>query len=107
MQEFEIKKGHYQNIEGDKLKRLMIEIFGDVKEEEKKFVSRFGAMQPITVWFKDKNTLCVDIQTDKNVNEDMAVKSISAKNEFLERATGFSAKERMKRIQKKAKEGRL
>ena len=107
MQELEIRKGHYQNIEGGKLKVLMRELFGDVCETDGKLVSNFGAMKPITVWLKDKGTLCVDIQTDAGVDSDTAMKTISTKNVFLERATGFSAKERMKRLQKRAKEGGL
>lgn len=107
MQELELRKGHYHNIEGDRLKALMKEVFGEVREQDGKLVSNFGAIRPITVWSKDKNTLCVDIQTETNVSADEAMKSISAKNVFLERATGFNAKERTKRLQKKAKEGKL
>jgi hypothetical protein len=44
---------------------------------------------------------------DPTVNDDVALQTIRAYNTFLERATGYSAKERGKRAQKKAKDGKL
>lgn len=107
MQELEIKKGHFKNIDGGKLKQVMTELLGDVKEEAGgKLVGNFGAMKPITLWIKDNKTLCVDINSVQ-VPDDEALKTIRAKNDLLEKATGFTAKERSKRLQKKAKEGTL
>ncbi len=107
MQTFDIKKGHFKNLENDGLKKAMMDVFGEVEVEGEKYKSNFGAMKPITVWLKGKNELAVDISTNKDVDEETAMKSIKAKNDFLLRATGFSAKERSKRLQKKAKEGKL
>jgi hypothetical protein len=43
---------------------------------------------------------------DPTVANDVAAQTIKAYNTFLERATGYNAKERGKRAQKKAKEAR-
>ena len=107
MQIFDIKRGHYKNLEDAGLKKIMVEVFGEAEKEEDRYRANYGAMRPITAWLKSKKELCVDIVTDKDVDDDTAMKTIKAKNEFLIRATGFSAKERSKRLQKKAKEGKI
>ena len=107
MQTLDIKKGYYKNIEDQGLEKIMIDIFGEVNKDGEKFKANYGAMKPITVWIKNKKELCIDIVTEKDIDDDIALKTIKAKNEFLERATGFNAKERSKKLQKKAKEGKL
>ncbi|MEE9151648.1 MAG: DUF5611 family protein [Thermoplasmata archaeon] len=105
MQTFDIKRGHYKNLERAGLEKIMSEIFGGVEKEGEKYKANYGAMKPITVWFKSKKELCVDIITERDVSDDIAMKTIKAKNVFLQKATGFSSKERSKRLQKKAKKG--
>ena len=106
MQELDIRRGHYSNIEGGQLKSLMEEIFGNVEtDDQDKYSSTFGAMAPITAWVKDKKTLCVEITTNKEVDDEIALDSIKAKNRFLEAATGYTSKERLKRLKEKAKKG--
>lgn len=107
MQTFDIKRGHFKNLENEGLRHIMADIFGDVEMEGEGYKANYGAMKPITVWLKSKKELCVDIVTEKEVSDDTAMKTIKAKNEFLQKATGFSAKERSKRLQKKAKEGKI
>lgn len=107
MQTLDIKRGHFRNLEDRGLEKMMEKAFGEVEIEGDKLKSNFGAMKPITVWIKSKKELCVDIVTDKDSNDEVALKTIKAKNDFLLKATGFSTKERSKRLQKKAKEGKL
>lgn len=107
MQVLDIKRGHYKNLEEVGLERMMTEAFGQVEKDGDKLKANFGAMKPITVWIKSKKELCVDIVTEKDVPDETVMKTIKAKNDFLQRATGFSTKERSKRLQKKAKEGKL
>jgi hypothetical protein len=107
MQTLDIKRGHYKTLEEIGLETMMTEAFGDVEKDGDKFKANFGAMKPITVWIKSKKELCVDIVTATDVPDDAVMKTIKAKNDFLLRATGFSTKERSKRLQKKAKEGKL
>ena len=102
MQEYDIKRGHYKNIEGDKLKDLMETTFGNVKTENEKLTSHYGALQPLFTWIKGKDVLCVDTNMNKDVSDDEINETIRRYNRFLEAATGFNAKERVKRSKKKA-----
>lgn len=79
-----------------------MDTFGSVKSEENKLVINFGALQPLKIWIKDKNVLCVDTQMDNNVDDDTINETIRSYNKFLEAATGFTAKERVKRAKKKS-----
>jgi hypothetical protein len=107
MQELDIRRGHFSNIEGEQLKSMMVDIFGNVDEIDNKYSSTFGAMAPITAWVKDKKTLCIDITTNKDVDDSTAFDSIKAKNQFLEAATGYTSKERLKRLKERAKKGEV
>ena len=106
MQEYEIRRGHQANIEPEKLKTHMQDVFGNVQERDGKLVSSFGALKEILVWPGEK-TVCVETKTDPSVGDDVARSTIRAYNVFLERATGLTAKERSKKARKKAKEGKL
>jgi hypothetical protein len=107
MQEYEVRRGHQENIESEKLRAHMQEIFGNAEERDGKLVSSFGALKEIAAWPGKKNILMVDTKMDTTVADEVAQQTIKAYNIFLERATGFTAKERGKRAQKKAKEGKL
>ena len=102
MKEYDIKRGHLKNIDGDKLKELMESTFGDVESDNDKLIVRYGALQPLHSWVKDKNTLCVDTQMDTSVEDNEITETIKRFNKFLEAATGFTSKERVKRAKKKA-----
>lgn len=97
MNEYDIKRGHYEKIEGKKLENLMKEAFGDVKSKGEKLSSSFGALDNITVWMDGKKALCVDTKMNTNVDDKTATETIRQYNFFLEKATGFSAKDRRKR----------
>ncbi len=106
--DYDIKKGWFKNIEGDLLAQLMQEIFGNVKKDGDKLVSSYGVLEVIevTVLAKDK----LDITTKNKagpMTDDEILDSKRKLNAFAEKATGFDAKARMKRAQKKAKEGTL
>ena len=101
MNDYEIKKGHYEKIEGEKLETLMIELFENAKKDNEKLHSSFGALETITVWLDDKKTLCVETKMNTRVDDKTATETIRAYNQFLERATGFNTKERKKRANKK------
>jgi hypothetical protein len=107
LQEQDIKRGHYKKIEGENLKNIMEEIFGSVEVDGDKHVAYFGALNPLAVWIKDKNTLCVETTMNTEVDEDTAVESRKRYNSLLDRATGFNSKQRRDRLKKKAKEGEV
>lgn len=101
MNPYGIKRGHYANIEGDKLKNLMKEIFGNANIEGDKLVSTYGALDPLTAWIDGKKVLYVDTVMNPKVDNDVASETIARYNDFLLRATGFTSKERKKKANKK------
>jgi hypothetical protein len=103
MKEFDIKRGHFKKIDGDGLKQLMAETFDDAQESDDGLVASWGALEKLTVQLKGKTTLCVDTKMRTDVTEDEATETIKRYNGFMEAATGFNAKERKKRSEKKAK----
>ena len=108
MKQFDIKKGWYSKIEGDALPELMKGIFGNVKAEGDAYVSSFGVMERIVAKAVSKAVLEVDtVNKSGTFKDDEILSSKRALNRFLEEATGFDAKTRMKREQKKAKEGQI
>ena len=104
MQTYAIRRGHYKNIEGVRLKDVMESTFGPAAEEGGKFVCSYGALTRIVAW-ADKAALHVDTQANPNVDNETAVRTRQAWNSFLERATGFDAKQRAKRVQEDGKKG--
>lgn len=105
--DFDIKKGHGASLEGEGLKDLMKSIFGEVKDENGALVASFGATTRFEAKVVSKNTLSVLSVSDKNASPEAMMESNRKYNEFMEKATGFNTKERSKRLQKKAKEGKL
>ena len=103
---YDIKRGHYKKIEGDRLKQLMEQTFGSVIAlPDGSLKSHSGALDPIAVKILSKAEVDIAITTKKDVDEPTAAASIKMRNVFFEAATGFSAKQRTKRLQQKAKEG--
>lgn len=107
--DYDIKKGWYKNIDGEKLKGLMEEIFGNAKQEGDALVSSYGVMARINVKIKSKDCLEITVENDKKSTfTDAAIlDSKRTLNVFAEKATGFDAKARMKRAQQKAKKGEI
>ena len=107
MQDYDIRRGHQKELEGGKLKALMQQIFGNASEEGGFLVAKFGALDKLTVGWDGGAVLKVETLMRKGASTDDAASTVKAYNIFLERATGFTSKERSKRLQKKAKEGKL
>jgi hypothetical protein len=105
MQEYELKRGLQENLQPENLKKALQETFGNVADKDGKLVSSYGALKQLTVW-PGKKTLFVDTQMDPTVANDVAASTVKAYNSFLERVTGLTAKERGKKAQKKAKDGK-
>ncbi|MGN0137896.1 MAG: DUF5611 family protein [Candidatus Methanomethylophilaceae archaeon] len=106
--DYDIKKGWYKNIEGDLLAQMMQEVFGNVTAEGDTLVSTYGVLERIEVKVlaKDKMEI-VTVNKPGSATDDEILDSKRKLNVFAEKATGFDAKARMKRAQKKAKEGKL
>ena len=106
--EYDIKKGWFKNVEGDLLKGLMKEVFGNVSSEGGKLVSSYGVLARIEVEIVSKERMDITtVNKEGNMDDAMILDSKRKLNVFAEKATGFDSKARMKRAQAKAKKGEL
>ncbi len=105
----DIKRGHWRVVDGDGLKNLMEDFFDTPVsvEDDGWHLVEYGALKPLRVKMNSKNELEVITIADPDVANDVASESIRRYNKFLEAATGFNTKQRSKRLQKKAKEGKM
>lgn len=106
MRAYELRRGHGKNLEGDKLRILAADAFGSATVEGGKVVASFGAIERLVVW-TDGKQLFVDLSMKMGVPDGVATETITRNNRFLEAATGYTAKERSKKAQQAAKEGKL
>lgn len=107
MQEQDIKRGNFKVVEGDNLGNLLTEIFGSFEKDGDVHLVNYGALKPFKVWIKDKSTMCIETIMNTDVDEETAIDTRKRYNDFLNRATGFTSKQRRDRLKKKAKEGKL
>jgi len=106
MRAYELRRGHGKNLEGDKLRAIVTEAFGSASVEDGKVVTSYGAIEKLVTW-TDGKSLFVDMTMKAGVPDDVATETINRNNRFLEKATGYNARERSRRLQQKAKEGKL
>lgn len=106
MQVYEVKRGHSTALEGEGLKGILEELFGDIAETKGVYRVSRGAIRDMSVWF-DGESLYVDTNMERDVDDETAAATIAAYSTFLERATGFTSKQRRERLQKRAKKGEM
>jgi hypothetical protein len=105
MVEYDIKKGWNKNIEGDLLEKMMEEVFGNVRKDGDMLVSSFGVLSRIEVRQIGSAVLHVVTESGDSRDDAQILDTKRRLNVFVEKATGFDAKARMKRAQEKAKKG--
>ena len=96
MRLYNFKRGHRKAME--EIKEIMKELFGEVREENEHLVSTYLGLERIEVWFQEKK-LAVET-TSRRVSSEDAQKTLKAWNDFLFRVTGYTAKERKKKMTK-------
>lgn len=104
MREYELKRGVAKALEGDGLRTIAHDHFADVGVEGSKVTISFGAIEKMVAW-TDGKKLFIDMAMKTGVPDHVATETIKAYNAFLEKATGYSAKERSKKAQEAAKKG--
>jgi hypothetical protein len=79
----------------------MEEIFQVAPQENGgKLVLRYGAIKELKAWVEDKK-LFVETQSDRDVKDEKVILDTNKRfRDFLEEATGFNAKERLKQAKK-------
>ncbi|HKM09765.1 MAG TPA: DUF5611 family protein [Candidatus Methanomethylophilaceae archaeon] len=106
---YDIKRGWFNKLEGDGLKNLMKDIFGNVEVDGDIHTSKYGVLAKIEVEILSKSEMRVEtFNVDpKEMTDDSILDSKRKLNVFAEAATGFDVKARKKRAQDKIKKGTL
>ena len=97
--EYKFKRGFRP--ENDRIRNVMEEVFQVApREEGGKLILNFGAIKELRAWVQDKK-LCVETQSDVTMRDEKVILDTNKKfRDFLEEATGFTAKERLKQAKK-------
>ena len=101
MQHYPVRASHRGNLSPEAIERIAREHFEGVTAAPEGIAASFGAISRIVVSAAGRE-LAVDVTTDPKVPEGIARETIARYNRFLERVTGYSAKERAKRLRKSA-----
>ena len=105
MQEYQVKRGHSKDLAGE-VERALAEGFGVKPEKgEGVYTISFGALSRLEVRITgDGKAIVVDTVSKRDADEAAILDTNRRFRTFLDRVTGFSSKERVKRA-KKAVEG--
>ncbi|MCQ1534379.1 hypothetical protein FTO70_01435 [Methanosarcina sp. KYL-1] len=103
MQQYKLKRGFKP--ESERIYSVMQESFPvEISRNGDHFETTFGAMSKITVWIENK-MLCVETVSDATVKDDETIlQTNKAYRDFLLKATGYTAKERLKQAKKEVGE---
>lgn len=74
-----------------------------IKEENGNYILNYGAFKSLKVWIDNKK-LCVDSESEKSASDEQVLDTNKRYRTFLDEATGYSSKERLK-MAKKAVQG--
>jgi len=103
MKHYKMKRGFKPDIE--RIYSIMEECFpGEIFRNGIYLETAHGAMSKIKVWIENK-MLCVDTVSDKTITDDEIILQTNKNfRNFLYKATGYTAKERLKNATKDAGE---
>ena len=101
MQHYPIRTSHRGNLSPEALERIAREHFEAVTVAPEGVAASFGAISRIVVSGAGRE-LAVDVTMNPKVPEEVARETIVRYNRFLQEVTGYSAKERAKRLRKSA-----
>ncbi|MEM3852590.1 MAG: DUF5611 family protein, partial [Methanomassiliicoccales archaeon] len=96
---YPIKRKLQKSVNEDLLFSILKEEFNEARKEGEKAVTSYGALERLECWLEGK-TLIVDTRSRKDVDDALALDTISKYNRFLERVTGYTSKERRKAAMK-------
>ncbi|AGB04551.1 hypothetical protein AciM339_0668 [Aciduliprofundum sp. MAR08-339] len=96
MRLYPFKRGHKKGI--DEIEVIMKEIFGDVSRENGHLLASYGALEKIEIWIEE-GKMAAETKSRK-VESSISQETLKRWNDFLFRVTGYTAKERKKRMTK-------
>jgi len=98
IKEYSFKRGSSVDVERVR-DVLRANIPAEITEENGKYTISYGAFKRMSMWLNGKK-LCVDTESDMNVSDDVASDTNKRYRNFLQEATGYTAKERLKKAKK-------
>lgn len=101
MTNYPVKQSHRRLLGPQDLLGRAREAFGAGTVEGDAVILTFGALSRLTARAAGKD-LAIETQMDPKVTPEVAADTIRRYNTFLEAATGFTSKERAKRLRKAA-----
>lgn len=94
-----MRVSHRKNLELGTIGEIARRHFASVEVGPQEVLATFGAIERLTARPAGRE-LSVEVSTNPKVEEAVARESIARYNRFLEEVTGFSAKERARRLRK-------
>lgn len=96
MQEYSLKRGYKPDLE--RIHECLAESFpAEIKKNGDKLVISYGIFKTLTVWIQNKK-MAVETESDITVTNDGVILDTNKRyREFLYKATGYTAKERLKK----------
>lgn len=101
MQKYPVRTTHRAGLAPESLVGVAQEAFGSAEVDGAAVAVRFGAIVSLRASAEGKE-LRIEVTMDPKVPEEVAQETIHRYNRFLEAATGYTAKERAKRLRKSA-----
>lgn len=101
MQRYPVRPSHRRGLNAAHLEEVCRETFEEVRVADERVVGKFGAIGRLQAW-ADGKELAIDLVMDPQVPETVQQETIRRFNRFLESATGYSSKERARRLRKSA-----
>jgi len=96
MRLYDFKRGHKKTLK--EIATIMENLFGEVREENGHLFASYGGLEKIEVWLEG-NKMAVETES-KRVDSALAQETLKRWNEFLFLVTGYTAKERKKKMTK-------
>jgi hypothetical protein len=101
VQKYPVRASHRKGLEAAALGTVLAKHFEGVEVTGNGASASFGAIARISV-APEGRELAVDVTMNPQVPEAIQAETIQRYNRFLEEATGYSSKERAKRLRKSA-----
>ncbi len=104
MQNYPVRAAERGNLNPVALERILRTHFGSATVDGETVSATYGAIETLRAHAQGRE-LAVELRMNPKVPDEVARETIARYNRFLEEATGFSAKERAKRLRKSATAG--
>jgi len=101
VQRYPVRTSHRGNLDPDALRAIVAAQFEAAERTGDAVTTRWGAIERLSAK-GDRRDLVIDLTMNPKVAEEVARETIARYNRFLEAATGYSAKERARRLRKSA-----